>query len=98
MSNDVEQSVEQSSEGRHANRRPSVEARSARRSRGARMKAAALCAQLVIVAFVGIASAPGIAATVAPPPPNGNGGGGPGLPSRGASCPSGVGPAYTAQP
>jgi len=73
--------AKQSSNGRPAPRHPSVEARMARRSRGARMKAAILCAQLVIAAFVGIASAPGIAAADTPPPSaNGNGGGGPGFP------------------
>jgi len=71
--------VEQSSEGRPANPRPSAPARSARRHRGGRIKASVLCAQLVIAAFVGIASAPGIVAADAPPP-SANGSGGPGLP------------------
>ncbi len=79
MSNLVEQSVEQSSEGRPANRRPSVEAQSAYRHRAGRMKAAVLCALLVIATILGIAVAPGIA-LAGSPPPVANGGGGPGLP------------------
>jgi hypothetical protein len=73
--------VEQPSEGRPANHRPPpVEARSVRRNRGARMKAAILCATLVIAAFVGITAAPGIALAATPSPATGNGGGGPDLP------------------
>ncbi len=71
--------VEESPEGRPANRRPSATARSARRNRGGRIKAAVLCALLVIATILGIAVAPGIASADAPPS-SVNGGGGPGLP------------------